>query len=445
MSRAKQLHLGWLVEATGKHVASWLDPQTQADAANDIGFFAKMAKTCERGKFDLMFVADTPGAPTKNPLMLSRRGAFMTRFEPVTFLSALAMTTQRLGLGATVSTTFTEPFNVARYFASLDHLSRGRGAWNVVTTVGDHAALNFGLDRLPDHADRYERAREFVQIVMALWDTYEDDAFLRDRAAALYFDPRRFHPIDHRGKYFSVRGALNCARSPQGRPVIIQAGASKDGLTLAAETADATFGAGGDLERASSYYRAIKTRTAEVGRDPDSVKVLQCINLVLGESRQQAEDEFQAMQARVHPDIVRETMSFELEIDLANFPLDRPIPESMLPKTANRHQAYFDHLVRIIKADHPTLQELFSRWTGDVFRGTPVELADMMEHWSTVGAADGFMVSFESMSNGLDVFVDRVVPELQRRGLFRTDYEGTTLRDHLGLSRPPSRYSQTTG
>ena len=433
------LHLGLLLEATGRHVASWLDPSTQVDAADDLSHYRWVAQLAEQAKFDLIFASDSPGIPTGNPALLSRRALFVTRFEPITLLSALAMVTTRIGLGGTVSTSFSEPYNVARYFASLDRISGGRAAWNVVTTASDYSARNFGLDKLPDHAVRYGRASEFLDVVQNLWDTYEDDAFIRDRGAGLYFDPAKFHPIEHVGEYFTVRGALNASRTPQGHPVIIQAGSSEAGRDLAARTADVIFSHAVDLDAAHAFYSDIKRRAVAFGRAPDTLKIMPGLRIVLGSSRAAAEERFARLRALIHPDIIRDTMSVPLEIDLSTYPLDAPITLDMLPDRPNRYEFFFGHLRDYIERNRPTLQQLYDHWDGQPFVGTPLELADMMEQWFAAGAVDGFMLSFETLADNLQMFADEVVPELQRRGIFRNDYTGPQLRDHLGIARPTSR------
>jgi FMN-dependent oxidoreductase (nitrilotriacetate monooxygenase family) len=401
-----------------------------------------MAQTAERGKFDLFFIADTPAARTDNLHAWSRYPLFMNVFEPVTLLSTLAGCTRHIGLGGTVSTSFTEPYNVARQFASLDHLSRGRAAWNVVTSANDYAARNFGLDKLPQHATRYDRAREFVQVVKALWDTWEDDAFVYDRGTGLYFDPAKQHPVDHQGRFFTLNGALNIARSPQGHPVIIQAGASDTGKELAAATAEVVFGSDATLEAGRRFYSDLKGRMPKYGRHPDQLKILAGLTVIVGESEQEAQDKFATLQGLIHPDVGRMRISADLEVDLSDLPLDEPIPEERIPKSANFHKAYFDHIVDLIRREGLTLRQLYLRYERGrkTFAGTAKQVADVMEEWFTGGAADGFMLVFQTLPRGIEDFVAKVVPELQRRQLFRTEYTGATLRDHLGLERPANRH-----
>jgi N-acetyl-S-(2-succino)cysteine monooxygenase len=437
-----KMRLAALVHANGSHPASWLHPDTRRGAANDIDSYISMAETAERGKLDLFFIADTPAARTDNLHAWSRYPLFMNVFEPVTLLSTLAGRTRHLGLGGTVSTSFAEPYNVARQFASLDHLSRGRAAWNVVTSANDYAARNFGLDKLPQHATRYERAREFVEVVKALWDTWEDDAFIYDRDTGVYFDPGKQHAVDHQGKFFTLHGALNIARSPQGHPVIIQAGASDTGKDLAAETAEVVFGSDATLEAGQRFYSDLKGRMAKLGRSPDQLKILAGLTVIVGESEQEAKDKFATLQALIHPDVGRMRISADLEVDLSDLPLDEPIPEERIPRSANFHKAYFDHIVDLIRREKLTLRQLYLRYERGrkTFAGTAKQVADVMEEWFTGGAADGFMLVFQTLPGGIEDFVAKVVPELQRRQLFRSEYSGTTLRDHLGLERPANRH-----
>lgn len=438
-----KMRLAALVHPTGAHPASWLHPETKPNAANDIGSYTNAVRAAEAGKFDLFFIADTPAARTDNLHAWSRFPMFMNCFEPVSLLSSLVASTSHIGLGGTVSTSFTEPYNVARMFASLDHLSAGRAAWNVVTSANDYAARNFGLSKLPEHGRRYQRAREFVEVVKELWDTWEDDAFIFDRESGVYFDPTKQHPVHHEGEFFTVHGALNIARSPQGRPVIIQAGASDTGRDLAAETAEIVFASDVTLESGQKFYRDVKGRMSKFGRHPNELKILAGLTVIVGESQQEAEDKFATLQGLIHPDVGRMRISSDLETDLSDLPLDEPIPEDRIPKTANLHKAYFDHIVDMIRREGLTLRQLYLRYERGrkTFAGNPKQVADVMEEWFAGGAADGFMLVFQTMPRGIEDFVRLVVPELQRRGLFRTEYEGRTLRENLGLARPANRHA----
>ncbi|MEZ5856247.1 MAG: LLM class flavin-dependent oxidoreductase [Hyphomicrobiaceae bacterium] len=439
MAIEKQMSLAVLVDqATGNHPASWLNPETDAHASTNIDHYRALAATAERGKFDLFFIADTPAARTENFQAWSRFPMYMNALEPVTLLTALAGATRHIGLGGTVSTSFSEPYNVARQFASLDHISHGRAAWNVVTSANDYAARNFGHAKLAPHGERYERAGEFVDVVKKLWDSWEDGAFVRDRARGLYFDPERMHTVHHEGRFFKVDGALNIERPPQGHPVISQAGASDTGRELAARTAEVVFASAADPESARAAYDDLKGRMAKYGRDRDSLRILAGMPVVLGSTEAEAEARYARLQELLHPDVGVFRLGMDLELDLRGLPLDEPIPEARLPKQANFHKAFFDGIMEIIRTENPTLRQLYLRYERGrkTIKGTPVQVADTMERWFRMGACDGFMMQFHSLPNALGAFVDEVVPELQRRGLFRRDYVGPTLRHHLGLQRP---------
>jgi N-acetyl-S-(2-succino)cysteine monooxygenase len=441
MSKKKQMAIGALIHANGSHAASWLMDEARPHASTDIDYYREMAQLAERGKFDFFFIADTPAARTENLRAWSRSPLFMNVLEPITLLSAIAGATSHIGLGATASTSFYEPYNIARLFASLDHISHGRAAWNVVTSANDYAARNFGLDRLPPHADRYAKAKEFIDVVEALWDSWEDGAFVYDKASCQSFLPEKQHLVDHKGKYFTVQGALNLERPPQGRPVIIQAGASDTGRDFAAEYAEVVFGSSGNLENAVSFYRDLKERMGKFGRHPDDLKIASGISVVIGDSEQEARDKLERWQELVHPDVGILRLGQDLETDLSDLPLDEPVPASRIPATSNLHKAYFDEIAGMIRQGL-TLREIARRFNRAkaTFCGTVTQIADHMEAWIEAGACDGFMISFAALPSTLDDFVTKVVPELQRRGVFRKEYEGRTLRDHLGLSRPENRH-----
>ncbi len=441
----RQMALSILASGTGSHAASWLHPATTPKGGTDIGHYRRLAQLAERGKFDLFFIADTPAARTEKLQAYARFPMFMNVFDPVTLLSALSGATSRIGLGGTVSTSFSEPYNVARQFASLDHISGGRAAWNVVTSANDYAARNFGHAKLAPHAERYARAQEFVAVVQALWDSWDDDAFVRDRERGVYFEPSRLHKLTHQGKFFSVEGALNIERTPQGKPVIIQAGASETGKEFAAETAEVVFASNTEVDRSAAFYADLKGRMAKYGRAPDELKVLAGLPVIVGESEQDALDKREALQALIHPDVGRLRLGMDLELDLTDLPLDEPIPEELIPRTSNLHQMYFNRIVEMIRTEKLTLRQLYMRYErgNKTLCGTVQTIADHMEEWLTADAADGFMLTFPTLPDGLEAFVAKVVPELQRRGIFRQDYAGTTLRDHLGLARPPSRHAAT--
>ena len=339
MTKKNQMVIGALIHANGSHAASWLMDEAVPHASTSIDYYRAMAQLSERGKFDFFFIADTPAARTENLKAWSRSPLFMNVLDPITLLAGIAGATSRIGLGATASTSFYEPYNLARQFSSLDHISYGRAAWNVVTSANDYAARNFGLDRLPPHGDRYAKAREFFQVVDALWDTWEDDAWIYDKKTSFSFIPEKQHALDHQGKYFTVRGALNVARPPQGKPVIIQAGASDTGMDFAAEVAEVVFGSSATLPKAKQHYRDLKGRMGKFGRHPDDRKIASGISVVVGESEQEAREKVESWQQLVHPDVGVMRIGMDLETDLSDLPLDQPVPgESAFrsPRTCTR-------------------------------------------------------------------------------------------------------------
>ncbi len=432
-----QMALATLVQPNGNHLAAWLAPGAQPDAGTDIAWWQRIAEIAELGKFDLFFIADTPTVRTDAMRVWSHAPVFMNQLEPLTLLSAVAGATKRIGLGATVSTSFSEPYNVARFFASLDHISHGRAAWNVVTSANDYAAKNFGHAKLPPHGERYERAAEFVEVVKKLWNSWEPDAFVYDTQEKLTFDPAKFHLVQHEGKHFRVHGGLNIAPAPQGHPVIIQAGASDTGKELAAATAEVVFGTSATIQSAVAFYKDLKGRMAKYGRAPEHLKILGGITVIVGDTAAEAEALNREYQELLHPAVGVMRLGQDLETDLSDLPLDEPVPESRIPAASNHHQAYFAEIAGLIR-EGLTLRQVAQRYNRSkaTLCGTPVQIADLMQEWMEAGACDGFMVTFPVMPRGLQDFVDKVVPELQRRGLFRQDYTGTTLREHLGLPRP---------
>jgi len=442
-----QMKLGWLMSPAGNHPAAWLHPEAELLGAGNFRHYLRLVQMAERAKFDFVFQADAAGARDGNMKALSRAPRFMNIWEPLSLLSALAPVTERIGLAGTMSTSYFEPYNLARQYASLDHLSGGRAGWNMVTSAHPSAGYNFGRDGLEDHGLRYERAREFAEICFGLWDSWDDDAFVLDRATGVYFDPDKLHALNHVGKYFSVRGPLNIARPPQGRPVIIQAGGSEAGKALAAETAEVVFTRHSSMADAQRFYADVKGRMAAFGRPPEHLKILHGMNPIVGRSAAEADEKFEFLQSLIHPDVGRELLSDDLEgIDLSDVPLDEPIPRARIPATANRHKQFFDQILRLIDEEHLTLRQLYLRYGaargGEVLRGTPTHVADVLEAWFRGNAADGFMLSFPLIPSGLEDFIALVLPELRRRGLFREEYEGTTFRENLGLPRPASRYAR---
>jgi alkanesulfonate monooxygenase len=421
------------------HTAAWRYPGAFPDANFNFAHLKRFTQKLEQGKFDAFFMADHL-AVLNMPMEALKRSATVTSFDPPTLLPALAAVTEHIGLIATGSTTFEAPYHLARRFASLDHLSGGRAGWNIVTTSNPDAALNFGLDEHMEHDERYRRAREFYDVVTGLWDSWADDAFVRDVEAGIYVDPARLHVLDHRGKYYKVRGPLNVARPVQGWPVIVQAGASEAGKQLAAETAEVVFAGAGGLADGKRLYADIKGRMKALGRDPEHLKMLPGCFVVVGDTVEEARRRRAHLDSLVHYDSAIASLSIALGTDASKFDPDAPLPE--IPET-NASQSGRERAIALAKRDGLTVRQLAQRlggFAGLAMVGTPATIADQMEQWLEERGSDGFNVMFPYLPQGLDEFVDRVVPELQRRGLFRRDYEGRTLRENLGLPRPDNRF-----
>jgi len=441
----RKMRLGAFIMATGHHVAAWRHPGSQIDSGVNIDHYIQVAQTAERGLFDQVFVADSPGLQHRgDDESLSRQGR-VSYFEPVTLWAALSAVTKHIGFVATASTTYEDPFLLARKFASLDHLSKGRAAWNVVTTSAENVFGNFGLEAHPDPALRYERAHEFVEVVKGLWDSYDDDAFVRDAASGVYFDPKKLHALNHVGKHFKVKGPLNIERSPQGHPVIVQAGSSEDGKELAAATAEAIFTAWTSEAEARAFYQDVKGRMAKHGRHPGQLLVLPGISPVIGRTEAEAQARWAELQRLIHPAVGLDTLApFWPNDDLRRWNLDAPPPHYPEPPKGINSRAHV--VIELARREKFTVRQLYEYLAGArghwVVVGTPKTIADRMQSWFENGAADGFNVMPPVLTQSLDEFVELVVPELQRRGLFRTAYEGRTLRENLGLERPASRYAQ---
>jgi N-acetyl-S-(2-succino)cysteine monooxygenase len=444
MPSTRQMKLGAFFHPTGHHIASWRYPDAYAGAAVDFAHYTQLAQTAERGKFDLLFLADSPAMRNWPPERQSRVATYIAGFEPITLLSALAAVTEHIGLVATATTTYNEPLHIARKFASLDHISGGRAGWNLVTSTNPKEALNFSKEAHLAHDDRYERAREFAQIVRGLWDSWDEDAFVRNKASGRYFDLERLHVLDHKGEHFSVRGPLNVPRPPQGHPVIVQAGSSDVGKELAAEIAEVVFTAHQTLENAKKFYDDLKGRLAKHGRTADDIKVMPGVSPVIGRTQEEADEKFAKLQSLVHPEIGLALLGELLgNIDLSPYPLDGALPEIVKSDSSQHVLKMFTDMA---KKEQLTIRELYLRivvrghW---IIRGTPQTIADHLEDWFTNGGCDGYNVMPPYLPGALDDFVEHVVPELQRRGIFRKEYEGKTLRENLGLRRPASRYAAT--
>jgi FMN-dependent oxidoreductase (nitrilotriacetate monooxygenase family) len=434
MSAAKrQMHLGVFVLGTGNHSAGWRY-EGAATSNNDLSVTLEIARIAERGKFDLLFISDgLVMDPGDHP-------SFLCRFEPTTLISVLSASTKHIGLGATVSTSFGEPYHVARTFASIDHISQGRSAWNVVTSSQPRAALNFSRERHMEHERRYEVANEFVDVVRGLWDCWEDGAIVADKATGRYIDAARVRALDHKGRFFQVKGPINIARCPQGHPVIIQAGGSPSGLDLAARTADVVFSVVQELASAQAAYADLKGRLAKYGRNPDQLAVLPGVMPIIGQTDSEAKDRLALLQSWLTPTNALTLVSGRIGYDVSGYPLDAPVPPP--PPGENGSQTFHKVLYEAARRQNMTLRDLYNltaaargHW---VVCGTPARIADTLEEWFVEGADDGFNILPPYFPGAFADFVDLVVPELQRRGLFRRAYRGTTLRDHLGLARMPA-------
>ncbi|KMY01363.1 nitrilotriacetate monooxygenase [Pseudomonas syringae KCTC 12500] len=437
---ARQMKLGAFLMATGHHVAAWRHPDVPADAGLDFKHYRHVARVAEAAKFDALFVADSVAAATGD---IASRMARSDHFEPLTLLSALSAVTEHIGLIATATTTYNEPYHVARKFASLDHLSGGRAGWNLVTSDAAAEAQNFGRAEHVGHAERYSRAREFHQVVTGLWDSWADDAFTRDKASGEYYDPARLHVLNHEGEHFRVKGPLNVARSPQGQPVVVQAGSSEVGRDLAAQTAEVVFTAQTSLASAQAFYADLKGRLSAYGRAVDSLKIMPGVFIVVAETEALAKAKFESFQELVEPQVGVALLGRMLgNFDLSGYPLDGPLPE--LPLTDSGQRSRQKLLTELADQENLTLAQLGRRIAGGrghySLIGTPEQIADELQRWFEQGAADGFNVLVPHLPGGLEDVARLLVPELQRRGLFRTEYEGTTLRENLGLQRPAYRF-----
>src|ERR1700720_767999 len=439
MSSRRQLHLGAFMRPASIHTGAWRYPGAWPDMNFNFAHIKESIQKLERAKFDAFFMADHM-AVLNMPMDALKRSHTATSFEPFTLLSALSQATDRIGLVATGSTTFDAPYHIARRFASLDHLSNGRAGWNIVTTSNPDAALNFGLEEHMEHGERYRRAREFYDVVTGLWDSWADDAFVRDVEEGIFFDPAKMHVLNYKGKYFSVRGPLNVARPIQGWPVIVQAGASEAGRQLAAETAEAVFTGQGNLAEGKRFYADVKGRMKELGRAREHMKILPACFVVVGETVEEARAKRAKLDSLVDYANAIASLSIALGHDASKFDPDAPLPE--VPES-NASKSGRERAIKLAKSENLTVRQLAQRlggYSGLAMVGTAKTIADEMEEWLETEGSDGFTVMFPYLPGALDDFVERVVPELQSRGLFRRDYEGTTLREHLGLPRPHNRF-----
>ncbi|MDR6953395.1 FMN-dependent oxidoreductase (nitrilotriacetate monooxygenase family) [Ancylobacter sp. 3268] len=436
MTHRRLLHLNINILHAGFYASAWRSPEADPHATFDIGHYVRCAEIAERGTFDAVFLADRPALEDKPDLR-----PFLS-LEPTVVLTAIAAATSHIGLIATASTSYNEPYNIARRFATLDLVSGGRAGFNVVTTADPNAAANFGQS-LPEHGARYARAKEFTEVVSALWDSWEDDAFVGDKAGARFLDPAKIHRIDHKGRFFEVAGPLNLPRSPQGRPILVQAGGSGDGRDLAARHADVVFSVGEDIPRARAYADDLRARAAAHGRDPRSIVVLPGLATVIGSTEEEARRRQEELGALIPLDYAIARLGVTFGQDLSHLELDAPVPD--LPIPVNGSTTFAQATLNFARQGNLTFRQLLYKLGGGighrVIVGTPEAIADDIEEWFTAGAADGFNLMPDVLPTGLEAFVDHVVPILRRRGLFRTHYAETTLRERFGLPRPANRYA----
>ena len=446
MKRSK-MHIGMSIRGLGYHPAAWRHPDVPADGTLRFEHYARSAQAAERGKCDMIFFADGIGVRERDIPRgsLARSGYEIVEMEPMTLLPALAAVTQHIGLTTTASTTYNEPYNIARKFATLDLISRGRAGWNVVTSWSDAEARNFGREQQFDYETRYARAAEFVDVVKGLWDSWEQDAFVFDKQSGQFFDESKMHVLDHTGQFFRVRGPLNVGPLPQGHPVVVQAGASEPGRELAAATADIVYAVHPNKTLAQTFYADVKGRLAKYGRSAEDLKILPALRPVVGKTVQEAQAKFDQLQELLDPlvGLARLNQTFG---DLSGYPLDGPVPLDKLGPAELRSMS--TQLLERVKRQKPTIRELYQQVAGMggfCLIGTPSDIADAMQDWFESDACDGFNITPTHLPGGCEDFVEMVTPELQRRGLFRREYEGKTLRENLGLGRVVNRYARKRG
>ncbi len=442
--RNGKMHLGVFFKNTGHHIAAWRSQQSQPDAGINIRHYIACAQMAERAGFDFLFYADSAATRESALEPLSRSSQYTAYFEPTTLLASLAMATQRIGLVSTATTSYNEPYNIARRFASLDHLSAGRAGWNVVTSGNDAEAFNFGRDEHFEHDERYRRAQEFVEVVKGLWDSWDDDAFVYDREAGRFFTPEKLHRLNHNGTYFKVRGPLNVPRSPQGYPVIFQAGISESGRELAAATAEGVFSGELTIERSQTHYADIKKRMARYNRHIDELRILPGCTVFCGRTAAEARDKEEHLASLIHPVVGREYIGTLLGLDLSDCDVDDRLPDRTSKTRATAGIAI--SVKAMAERDNLTIRQLYMRLAGShgklTLRGDVNTIADTMSQWFHSHACDGFIMQPSTMPGDLNDMADLLVPELQNRGLIRVGYEGATLREHMELKRPESRYAR---
>lgn len=439
MSAKRKLHFNAFMRPATIHTGGWRYPGGFADANFNLNHIIRFIQKLEEGKFDTFFMADHL-ALLNMPIEALKRSATPTSFEPMTLLSALAMVTKKIGLVATSSTTYDAPYHVARRFASLDHISGGRSGWNIVTTANPNASRNFGIEFQMEHDERYSRAKEFYDVVTGLWDSWEDDAFVRNQKTGIFFDTEKIHILNHKGKYLKSRGPLNIARPIQGWPVIVQAGASNAGRQLAAETAEVVFTSQPTIDHAREFYSDIKGRMKQIGRNPRHMHILPACMVIIANSLEDAKERRAKLDSLVHFESAIASLSIALGTDASVFDPDGMLPD--IPET-NAGQSSREKAIRIAKEECLTVRQLAQRIGGHsslCLMGPSELVADQMEEWLFTGGADGFTIQFPYLPQGLDDFVEKLVPILQKKGIYREDYEGNTLRENLGLPRPENQF-----
>ena len=436
----RQIKLNAFMRPASIHTGAWRYPGAWPDMNFNFERIKRAIRTLEAAKFDAFFMADHM-AVLNMPMDALKRSHTSTSFEPFTLLSALSQATEHIGLVATGSTTFDAPYHIARRFASLDHISGGRAGWNIVTTSNPDAAQNFGMDEHMEHGERYRRAREFYDVVTGLWDSWADDAFIRDVDSGVFFDPDKMHVLNHKGEFLSVRGPLNIARPTQGWPVIVQAGASESGKQLAAESAEAVFTAQNNVEAGRQFYADVKGRMDKLGRNRDHMKIQPACFVVVGETVEEARAKRAKLDSLVNYANSIATLSIALGTDASKFDPDKPLPDDIPESNASKSGR--ERAIALAKRENFTVRQLAQRmggFGGLAMVGTAKTIADEMEEWLMTEGSDGFTIQFPYLPGGLDDFCQQVVPELQRRGLYRREYEGKTLRENLGLPRPENRF-----
>ena len=437
MAQRRMMRIGTFLAGTGSNMASWRHPTAVPDAAINLDYYRRLTRKAEDAKLDFAFFGDG--------LYISEKSHpnFLNRFEPLTLLAALAMDTTHIGLAATLSTTYSDPFTVARQFMSIDHISNGRAGWNVVTSPLEGSALNYGKPEHPAHDLRYRMAEEYIEVAKGLWDSWEDDAFIRDQAAGNFIDEEKMHQLNHQGEFFSVQGPLNISRSPQGRPVLIQAGSSEAGRGFAAKIADAVFTGQANRASAEEFSSEVKSRAAAAGRNPDEVLIMPGCSPIVGQTPEEAERKYLEIAGLVEVNQALNYLGrYFNDLDFTQYDLDAPFPE-LGDYGRNGWESSTDSIKKTAREKELTLREMALQVTTPrhEFIGTAEQVADTMQEWFESGACDGFMLSGAVLPQGFDDFVDHVLPILKERGLFRTEYEADTLRGNLGLPKPENRYT----